>query len=194
MACVQVYLCSNPEDSVVERTLIRQKVFPRLREYCRSTYGLDFRVIDPYEATKPKNWPTQQERLRILEDCWNNSLHSFFVGLVGEQYGDACLPEQVEASEFQLILQVCQRMGFKTDVLEKCYRRDENTIPPSFCMLEPSRRCKQTSVQQENPTEEKNWCKVFPEVRRILHDVVNQCIQEGTLALEKAQKYFQSWK
>ncbi|XP_050990391.1 NACHT and WD repeat domain-containing protein 2 [Labeo rohita] len=192
MACVKVYLCSNPEESVVERRLLRQRVFPRLREYCRCTYGVEFRVIDPYEAADPKNWPAQKERLQILEDCRRNSLGPFFVGLVGEQYGDACLPEQIEASEFQSVLQVCQQMGLRTDILERCYQRDENTIPPSFCILDASGHFKHPGEQRENPNKENNWCELLPELRRILHDVVNQCVQEGIMTHEKARKYFQS--
>ncbi|CAM4579612.1 unnamed protein product [Leuciscus chuanchicus] len=192
MACVQVYLCSNPEESVVERRLLRQRVFPRLREYCRCTHGVEFRVIDPYEAADPQNWPEEKERLQMLEDCRKNSMGPFFVGFVGEQYGDANLPEQIEVSEFQCVLQVCQRMGLRTDTLERCYHRDENAIPPSFCMLNPTGNFDQPGVQRENPSEENNWCKVLPEVRRILHDVVNQCVQEGTMTHDKAQKYFRS--
>ncbi|XP_067275657.1 NACHT and WD repeat domain-containing protein 2 [Pseudorasbora parva] len=198
MACVQVYLCSNPEESVVERRLLRQRVFPRLREYCRCTYGVEFRVIDPYEAADPQYWLAQQERLQILEDCRKNSLGPFFVGFVGEQYGDASLPEQIEASEFQCVLQACQRMGIRTEILERCYQRDENAVPPSFCMLSPTGNFQQPGLnslifcyQRDNPTEENNCCKV-PEVRRILHDAVNQCVQEGTLTHDKAQKYFRS--
>lgn len=54
---------------------------------------------------------------------------------MGSQYGAACLPEQVELSEYLTVLRVCQEMGFSSEVLENCYRRDENTIPPSFCLL-----------------------------------------------------------
>ncbi|KAF3847807.1 hypothetical protein F7725_020835 [Dissostichus mawsoni] len=42
--CVKLYLCSNPEDSVVERRALRESVFPKLREHCRHTLGLDVRV------------------------------------------------------------------------------------------------------------------------------------------------------
>jgi len=71
-------------------------------------------------------------------------------GFVGEQYGDASLPEQIEASEFQCVLQGCQRMGLKTDILERCYQRDENAIPPSFCMLNLTGNFDQSGVQASN--------------------------------------------
>lgn len=72
---------------------------------------------------------------------------------MGEQYGNANLPQQIEASEFQCVLQVCQRMGLRTDILERCYQRDENAIPPSFCMVNPTGHFEQAGVQASN-----NFC------------------------------------
>ncbi|XP_076846939.1 NACHT and WD repeat domain-containing protein 2 isoform X2 [Brachyhypopomus gauderio] len=156
MACVKIYLCSNPEDSVVERKVLREDVFPKLREDCRRTYGLDFRIIDPYEGMDPGSWPTQKERLQLLDECRQNSLGPFFVGLVGRQYGGACLPEQVELSEFLTILQVGQQMGCSSAALEKCYRRNENTIPPSFCLLS------QHAYQKQHDTHASRMTSAMP--------------------------------
>lgn len=52
--------------------------------------------------------------------------------LVGHQYGPAGLPSQVEVTEFQLLLQESQRAGVSTQELERVYRRDENSVPPSY--------------------------------------------------------------
>lgn len=52
--------------------------------------------------------------------------------LVGHQYGPACLPTQVEVSEFQLLLQESQQAGVGTRQLERAYQRDENAVPPSY--------------------------------------------------------------
>ncbi|XP_036440694.1 NACHT and WD repeat domain-containing protein 2 [Colossoma macropomum] len=182
MACVKVYLCSNPEDSVVERKFLRVNVFPKLRDHCRRTHGVDFKVIDPYEGMDSGSWPTQKVRLQLIEECRLNSLGPFFVGLVGEEYGAACLPEQVELSEFLMLLQVCQQMGFSCDILEKCYRRDENTVPPSFCLLS----------QPARSVEDGDWHDVLVKGRKIIRDVVTQCVLEGDIHPEKAQKYFRS--
>ncbi|XP_076846938.1 NACHT and WD repeat domain-containing protein 2 isoform X1 [Brachyhypopomus gauderio] len=192
MACVKIYLCSNPEDSVVERKVLREDVFPKLREDCRRTYGLDFRIIDPYEGMDPGSWPTQKERLQLLDECRQNSLGPFFVGLVGRQYGGACLPEQVELSEFLTILQVGQQMGCSSAALEKCYRRNENTIPPSFCLLSQHAYQKQHDTHPRSKLEKNSWHDVVAMGRKILNEVVNQCLLEGNINPEKAQKYFRS--
>uniref|UniRef100_A0A3B3V233 Uncharacterized protein n=1 Tax=Poecilia latipinna TaxID=48699 RepID=A0A3B3V233_9TELE len=83
-------------DSVIERRALKEKVFPRFRERCRSLLALDVRA------------------------------------LVGHQYGPACLPTQVEVSEFQLLLQESQQAGVGTRQLERAYQRDENAVPPSY--------------------------------------------------------------
>lgn len=59
--------------------------------------------------------------------------------LVGHQYGTASLPAQVEVSEYQLLLQESQQAGVSTQGLERAYWRDENTVPPSYCLRPPHR-------------------------------------------------------
>ena len=52
--------------------------------------------------------------------------------MLGEKYGPACLPAQVEVAEFQQILQTGERAGVSTRGLEAAYVRDENATPPCF--------------------------------------------------------------
>lgn len=52
--------------------------------------------------------------------------------LVGHRYGRPSLPTRVEVTEFQLLLQEGRRVGVGTQELERSYRRDENSIPPSY--------------------------------------------------------------
>ncbi|XP_048837164.1 NACHT and WD repeat domain-containing protein 2 isoform X2 [Brienomyrus brachyistius] len=43
-SCVKIYLCTNPEDSELERRVLRESVFPRLRDHCLRAHRVDFRV------------------------------------------------------------------------------------------------------------------------------------------------------
>ncbi|XP_061072449.1 NACHT and WD repeat domain-containing protein 2 [Conger conger] len=174
-SCVKVFLCTNPEDSLEERRALREDVFPKVRDYCRRTHGLEFRVIDPYEGLDLQDVldPRQQQvRLQLLEDCRKTSAGPFLVALVGRQYGNTGLPVQVEVSEFQQVLQTGQQMGMDTQLLEHWYERDENAIPPSFCLI-------------DHPHHDQ-------EMRTIFHTIVTRCIREGSVTSEKAQKYFRS--
>ena len=67
--------------------------------------------------------------------CCSFCVHTAVLqALVGHQYGTASLPAQVEVSEYQLLLQESQQAGVSTQELERVYQRDENTIPPSYCL------------------------------------------------------------
>ncbi|KAK3549344.1 hypothetical protein QTP70_034572, partial [Hemibagrus guttatus] len=111
--------------------------------------------------------------------------------LVGAQYGAACLPEQVEFSEFLTVLRVCQEMGFSSEVLEQCYRQDENTIPPSFCLQSQHVHHKYNS-QPGQKIDKNGWDEVLAKGRKILNDVITQCVLEGNIDQEHSQKYFRS--
>ncbi|XP_055751054.1 NACHT and WD repeat domain-containing protein 2-like [Salvelinus fontinalis] len=181
-SCIKVYLCSNPEDSVVERRALRESVFPRLREHCRHTHGLDFKVIDPYEASDPRTGPDQQTRQQLLQACRESSDGPYLVALVGAQYGTVCLPAQVEVAEFHMLLQVCQRAGISTRALEKAYLRDENTIPPSFCLQRQTHI--HTQLHPDKQTDEKTGemgVEEEEEMRKVLQAAVSQCVQGGLL-------------
>ncbi|XP_062275307.1 NACHT and WD repeat domain-containing protein 2-like [Scomber scombrus] len=191
-SCVKLYLCSNPEDSIMERRALRESVFPELREQCRHTLGVDFRVIDPYESSDPSRWPDDNSRQQLIKECRESSAGPFLLSLVGHQYGKASLPAQVEVPEYQLLLQESQQAGVSTKELERVYKRDENTIPPSYC-LTPSHRhtCgpQQADVkeEEENKMEEKE-----EELRKVLKSAVTLCVHNDLLTAEKAHKYYRS--
>ncbi|XP_063060464.1 NACHT and WD repeat domain-containing protein 2 [Engraulis encrasicolus] len=187
MPCVKIYLCSNPEDSVQERRALREIVFPKLRDHCRRTHGVDFRVIDPYEAHSPDDWPSQWTKLQLLQRCKDTSAGPYFMGLIGQQYGSASLPEQVETSEFQNILHACQSLQLNIQKLEANYRRDENVTPPSFCLL-PSQQSSQIDAIRDVGT-----CRnALEELKDVFYASLKHCMLEGSIAAEKAQKYFRS--
>ncbi|KAJ8256791.1 hypothetical protein COCON_G00189430 [Conger conger] len=189
-SCVKVFLCTNPEDSLEERRALREDVFPKVRDYCRRTHGLEFRVIDPYEGLDLQDVldPRQQQvRLQLLEDCRKTSAGPFLVALVGRQYGNTGLPVQVEVSEFQQVLQTGQQMGMDTQLLEHWYERDENAIPPSFCLIDHPHH-----DQADGKARKIHLRDVHQEMRTIFHTIVTRCIREGSVTSEKAQKYFRS--
>ncbi|KAJ4935915.1 hypothetical protein JOQ06_017442 [Pogonophryne albipinna] len=174
--CVKLYLCSNPEDSVVERRALRESVFPKLREHCRHTLGLDVRVLDPFESSDSSTWPEENSRQQLIEECRKSSSGPFLLALVGHQYGSASLPTQVEVSDFQLLLQEGQRAGVRTQELEQAYRRDENTLPPSYCLRPPHR-----------PT-----CCPQEELRKVFQTIVSLCVHNGVMSPKTANSYCRS--
>ncbi|KAM7413227.1 hypothetical protein PAMA_020549 [Pampus argenteus] len=191
-SCVKLYLCSNPEDSVMERRALRECVFPKLREHCRHTLGVDVRVIDPYESSDPSRWPDENTRQQLIKECRESSAGPFLLALVGHQYGRASLPAQVEVSEYQLLLQESQQAGISTRELERAYKRDENTVPPSYCWTPPQRH---TCCPQQVDVKEKEENKMKDEeeeLRNVLQNAVTLCVHSGLLTAEKGHSYRRS--
>ena len=42
---VRIYLSSTFTDMTLEKTALVSEVYPRLKEYCREKYGIEFQVI-----------------------------------------------------------------------------------------------------------------------------------------------------
>ncbi|XP_041653970.1 NACHT and WD repeat domain-containing protein 2-like [Cheilinus undulatus] len=188
-SCVKLYLCSNPEDSVVERRALRENVFPKLREHCRLTLGLDLRVIDPFESSDPSRWPDENIRRQLIEECRESSAGPFLLALIGHQYGSASLPTQVEVSEYQLVLQESQQAGVSTQELEREYQRDENSIPPSYCLRTAHNVtcCSQLKDEEEIDVKAKE-----EELMKVFQTAVSQCVHKGLMTPERAQSYYRS--
>lgn len=191
-SCVKIYLCSNPEDSVVERRALRESVFPRFREHCRHSLGLEVRVIDPFESSDPRRWPDENTRQQLIRECRESSAGPFLLALVGHQYGTAGLPTQVEVSEYQLLLQESQQAGISTQELERVYQRDENTEPASYC-LRPSHRHTCGSLQAEVKEEEQSETKAKEaELRKVFQTAVSLCVHGDLMTPEGAKSYYRS--
>ncbi|XP_023206508.1 NACHT and WD repeat domain-containing protein 2-like isoform X1 [Xiphophorus maculatus] len=188
---VKIYLCSNPEDSVIERRALREKVFPRFREHCRSLLALDVRLIDPFESSDPNCWPDTNTRQQLIEECRKNSAGPFLLALVGHQYGPACLPTQVEVSEFQLLLQESQQAGVGTRQLERAYQRDENAVPPSY-HLTPAVKSICSPLQREETEETENNMLCDEDLRKVLQTAVSLCVQSRRMSAERAQVFYRS--
>ncbi|XP_020495629.2 NACHT and WD repeat domain-containing protein 2-like [Labrus bergylta] len=187
--CVKLYLCSNPEDSVVERRALRENVFPKLRELCRHTLGLDLRVIDPFESSDSSRWPDIKIRQQLIKECRESSAGPFLLALIGHQYGTASLPTQVEVSEYQLLLQESQQAGVSTTELEREYQRDENSIPPSYCLRAAHTH---TCCPQAREKEEIQMKTKEEGLGKMIQTTVSLCVHKGLMTQEKGRSYFRS--
>uniref|UniRef100_A0ABI7ZHE8 NACHT and WD repeat domain containing 2 n=1 Tax=Felis catus TaxID=9685 RepID=A0ABI7ZHE8_FELCA len=79
---VRVFISANPEDTGAERQALRENVYPKLREFCRENYGLEFQVIDLYWGIDEDEWDSpelQKTRMKQLEECLKTSAGPCFV-------------------------------------------------------------------------------------------------------------------
>ncbi|KAM4702112.1 NACHT and WD repeat domain-containing protein 2-like [Discoglossus pictus] len=195
-ACGLVILClllvSAPKtaqqpDSEIERRALRTRVYPKLREYCRHIHGLEFQVLDGYDGIHVRDFyssTVRKVRMELLKDCVRSSAGPCFVALIGEEYGEPCLPTQIECEEFEKILLTAEEHGVCTKVLETCYLRDENGCPPVYQILKT-----EETFQSSSPH---CFHEASHHLRTMFETLVPLCVQEGILEPQQAEKYFNS--
>ncbi|XP_077307180.1 NACHT and WD repeat domain-containing protein 2-like [Lithobates pipiens] len=79
---VKIFLCADPLESEWERAALRTDVYPKLREYCRHKYGLEFQVLDGYDGIHPDDLYSakiRKIRHQLLEECMKTSAGPCFV-------------------------------------------------------------------------------------------------------------------
>ncbi|KAK1890563.1 NACHT and WD repeat domain containing protein 2 [Dissostichus eleginoides] len=69
-----------------ERNALKEHVYPKLRDFCRENYGIEFQVVDLYWGTDPEEWDSpdlQRLRMKLLEECLKTSAGPCFVIVSG---------------------------------------------------------------------------------------------------------------
>uniref|UniRef100_A0A665WNQ2 NACHT and WD repeat domain containing 2 n=1 Tax=Echeneis naucrates TaxID=173247 RepID=A0A665WNQ2_ECHNA len=184
---VRVFICANPDDTEAERSALKEHVYPKLRDFCRENYGIEFQVVDLYWGIDPEEWDSpelQRLRMKLLEECLKTSAGPCFVGLVGEKYGSIRVPGEVESAEFEMILDAAVEAGLDTHILEEWYCRDENSVPPAY-YLKP----KMESSSAAKTKNDKAWRNVSEEIKRIFRTAVLQLQEKGTMKSAQAKKF-----
>jgi hypothetical protein len=123
---------STFDDFEVERNLLQERVFPRLRELC-ARRNARFQAID-------LRWGISQEAaldqlpvsicLREVWRCQEVTPRPNFLVLLGERYGSRPPPERLPARDFEAIR---ERAGDDDRrLLAAWYLRDENAVPAEY--------------------------------------------------------------
>ncbi|GAB0188336.1 NACHT and WD repeat domain-containing protein 2 [Grus japonensis] len=195
---VRVFISANPEDTIAERSALREQVYPKLREFCRENYGLEFQVIDLYWGVEADEWDSpelQKTRMKLLEDCLKSSAGPCFVGLLGEKYGNIRIPGEVESAEFEMILDAAVEAKLETRILEEWYCRDENAVPPSYYLRPKSEMLKNyqnTMESSSNSMNESKWQDISEEIKKIFKTAVKLLYEKGKMKHSQAKRYLSS--
>ncbi|XP_052538327.1 NACHT and WD repeat domain-containing protein 2 isoform X1 [Tympanuchus pallidicinctus] len=195
---VRVFISANPEDTIAERSALREHVYPKLREFCRENYGLEFQVIDLYWGVEADEWDSpelQKTRMKLLEDCLKSSAGPCFVGLLGEKYGNIRIPGEVESAEFEMILDAAVEAKLETRIIEEWYCRDENAVPPAYYLRPKSEMLKSfqnTMEPSSNSMNENKWQDISEEIKKIFKTAVKLLYEKGKMKHSQAKRYLSS--
>lgn len=175
----RVFVSSTFSDLKAERDALQRDVFPRLREYCQD-HGARFQAIDLRWGVSEEaalNQQTMNICLEELRRCQRTSPRPNFIVLLGQRYGWCPLPPQIAATEFEPIRDQTTDAADRT-LLEHWYRRDDNAVPPEYCLQPRQIDVGENQSEQEQEAareaETREWCEIEQRLRAILLAGVNR--------------------
>ncbi|XP_074641218.1 NACHT and WD repeat domain-containing protein 2-like [Tubulanus polymorphus] len=138
---IRVYLCSSSQDTVEERNILVETVYPKLREYAREQYGLEFQVVDLHWGVRDEIWHDGRYcefALAQISICCETSVGPYFVAILGQKYGNWSLPRMIHSSTMEEILSALKRRRNKDTrdfpLLTDWYVIDENDVEKTYVL------------------------------------------------------------
>lgn len=140
----RIFVSSTFSDLKAERNALQKHVFPKLRELCMQ-HGYRFQAIDLRWGVSTEAGLDQQTMnicLQELERCKSITPRPNFIVLLGDRYGWRPLPAQIEAKEFEAILDKVPQENEESLLWQEqqpnnrkgWYRKDENAEPAEYCL------------------------------------------------------------
>lgn len=201
---VRIFLSSTFTDTHEERDYLIENIYPKLRDYCKNEHGLDFQIVDmrwgiPNETSNDHS--TTSICLTEIENCQNLSLGPNFIVFLSHKYGTRMLPTNILDSEFEILKQEInssdnnryidllkyenKENNLKLDnILDYCYKKDENVTPNRYCLLSKN---KLIPINSDN-----NWDELQVKLSVLLRKVANACFKKEKITSEQKLNYYAS--
>ncbi|CAF0730796.1 unnamed protein product [Brachionus calyciflorus] len=182
---VRIFTSSTFTDTAVERNLLMETVYPKLKEYCREQHGLEFQVVDMRWGVRDESTDdhkTTELCMQEIDNCQRLSLGPNFVVFLGQKYGYRPLPTRVLDSEFNMIIDILEDDDAK--LMQLWYKLDTNSVPNVFVLQPVSSIYKNfTNKAQKQLMEEDQsaWWKTMGQLCTI--------IRKGAARLLEAKKF-----
>ncbi|XP_014665918.1 PREDICTED: uncharacterized protein LOC106807919 [Priapulus caudatus] len=196
---VRVFLSSTFTDTQVERNALMETVYPRLKQYCRETHGLEFQVIDMRwgirdEATD--DHMTTEICMKAIQTCRQLSLGPNFVVLLGHKYGYRPLPRTIPADKFEVMrAALVEQQRYDVKLLDTWYKLDTNAAPPVYVLQTISSIIPSFSHKRQQAAQlaaQRSWWDVSQKLQTMLRRAAHACFSKygmsGEGEKEKEQK------
>lgn len=186
---VRIFTSSTFTDTSFERNSLMENVYPKLKDYCREKYGLEFQVVDMRWGVRDEatdDHKTTELCMQEIDNCQRLSLGPNFVVFLGQKYGYRPLPTKVLENEFKAILDALKSYPEDVNLLETWYKLDLNSLPSVFILQPVSSIFKNfTNKNEKNLMEEdqNKWWKTMGQLC--------VCIRKGAKILYDTKKFNQ---
>ncbi|XP_013386372.1 NACHT and WD repeat domain-containing protein 2 isoform X2 [Lingula anatina] len=137
---VRVYMNAPLIDTIQERSALIQKIYSKLKSFCRDKHGVEFQMVDLNWGVLPpvrdNDHSMLDTYLREVQYCRSHSVGPSLVSILGQKYGDQQVPAWILTSDYKAILKLLEGAGKDVSLLHKWYWEDSNRQPPVY-ILQP---------------------------------------------------------
>ncbi|XP_077862128.1 NACHT domain- and WD repeat-containing protein 1-like [Saccoglossus kowalevskii] len=192
---VRIFTSSTFTDTSVERNALMQDVYPKLKDYCKSKYGLQFQVVDMRWGVRDEatdDHMTTQLCMNEIAGCQKVSMGPNFVTFLCQKYGYRPFPPKIPANELDAMRRVLVSENKSVELLDTWFQRDDNAVP-SVYILQPISSILVHFNNNENPDQMANdrrkWWDVFEALQQQLRHASRVCLKQKTMNEKNAAKF-----
>ncbi|CAF3372692.1 unnamed protein product [Rotaria sp. Silwood1] len=195
---VRIFLSSTFSDTLCERDSLIESVFPRLKDYCREKYGLEFQYSDMrwgIETESFDNHSEVQTCLNEIELCKKYSVATNFVVLLSHRYGSRPTPAMIRASLFEELLEIIRsdpNLNADAELLSEWYQLDTNSVPAAYILRPIS--TKLPNIKSRNTEEmkqaDKEWQQINDRIRTCFRQTAAKCLEQGQINENEYDDFF----
>ncbi len=135
MQTVRVFISSTFTDFSLERDILHNRVFPKIRHLC-ADHGCEFQAVDlrwGITERDSRDYSTLDICLEEIRQCQRVTPRPNFIFLSGSKYGWRPLPRRIPRNLFYSIVRSLHDSG-KAQLLISAYRQDDNSPEGDFVL------------------------------------------------------------
>lgn len=185
---VRLFISSTFTDMTLERNSLMERVYPRLKKFCRERYGLDFQVVDMRWGVRDEATDDHQTATlcsREIDNCQRMSLGPNFVALLGDKYGFRPLCNRIKSSEYRALRRCLIELDINTDFLDTWYKEDLNAVPAEY-LLQPISSILKNFTNRNEPELQSVDQRIWLAIQERLHELLligsERLVQQGRMS------------
>ncbi|XP_012943969.1 NACHT and WD repeat domain-containing protein 2 [Aplysia californica] len=195
---VRIFTSSTFTDTTLERNNLMEKVYPRIKDYCREKHGLEFQVVDMRWGVRDEatdDHMTTKLCMQEIVNCQRVSMGPNFIVFLGQKYGYRPIPAEILASEFELLRECAKQDPNEVKLLDEWYKRDDNFVPAVY-VLQPISSIftnfnnKRHQRLMEN--DQAAWWDTFTRLTRIIRKAAQVLFITKKIDREQRHNFFMS--
>uniref|UniRef100_A0ABM0N0X6 NACHT and WD repeat domain-containing protein 1-like n=1 Tax=Saccoglossus kowalevskii TaxID=10224 RepID=A0ABM0N0X6_SACKO len=167
---IRIFVSACQADSELERTVLMERVFPKLQMHCAKN-GFELQLVDLHWGHRLEDMDDHSLvgcSLFELKECQQKSIGPKFISFLNQKYNCQC-PCQIPATAFKKLQESITDSTDK-QILDEWYRIDTNAVPPEYVLQPISSQIKKYKDTNKDVRlqAEKEWNSVQDRIKKIL--------------------------